>query len=175
MGKYFPRYYKAFPLQKRKRLCLRGSATVCSPALNCPSRCTEMETSYSVQLRAQSSIVLLASNVTRLGSQCETDHCAHWRRLQLWVKRTDPNSRPKLPLFSGNGAPHSDVTDRKTACFSQFPAAFAHFQVSSRSAPVQAFLSLPDTQLSVRSMSLFISWQWCFAAEWNPDSVTQTV
>lgn len=89
MGKYFQRYYKAFPLQKRKRLCLRGSATVCSPALNCPSRCTEMETSYSVQLPAQSSIVLLASNVTRLGSQCETDHCAHWRRLQLWVKRTD--------------------------------------------------------------------------------------
>lgn len=88
-GKYFQRYYKAFPLQKRKRLCLQGSATVCSPSLNCPSRCTEMETSYSVQLPAQSSIVLLASNVTRLGSQCETDHCAHWRRLQLWVKRTD--------------------------------------------------------------------------------------
>lgn len=61
---------------------------LCSPALNCSSRCTEMETSYSIQLPAHRSIVLLASNVTCFGSECEASHCACETCPQLSAQRT---------------------------------------------------------------------------------------
>lgn len=49
---------------------------LCTAAVNCPSRCTELETSYSIQLPAHKSIVTLASNVTCLRSECKADHRA---------------------------------------------------------------------------------------------------
>lgn len=50
---------------------------------NCPSRCTEMETSYSIELPAHKIIVRLPSNVTCLGSVCKAGHCACETRPQL--------------------------------------------------------------------------------------------
>lgn len=46
---------------------------LCSPAVNCPSRCTELETSYSIQLPAHKSFVMLSCKVTCLCSECKAD------------------------------------------------------------------------------------------------------
>lgn len=50
-----------------------------SPARNCWSRCSEMETSYSIQLPTHRSIVRLAPNVTSLGSGLQGRPLCLWK------------------------------------------------------------------------------------------------
>lgn len=145
MGKSSKPFTGTTKLSHWKKTGFPSRPQLCSSALNCPSRCTEMETSYSIHLPAHKRIVMLASNVTCIGSECKTDHCACETCPKLWVQRTNDWTQTVaiIATTSENGAPHSCFSDKKTAqlfCF-QLGSSISKFPCGATQ--IQAFLPFP--------------------------------